>query len=307
MSYGSLALVALAWAYAQQPAEFSAAVEVVHLDVFVSRDGEPVADLTAANFEVRDNGARQDVEIVLSAEAPPLHVVLILDTSASVAGARLDDLKAAAAAFLDGLGEGDRVTLTSFSHRTRLEAAPGSDPRDIQLGSLVGRGGTALFDAVYSGLLLADTRLGRPMIVVFSDGEDGVSWLSADQVLQAARESDAVVFAIHSAQAPMPVDGRPIAWTRRLDPTAQFLRHVAEDSGGELWGAEKGGLRSAFRHVLAQLQSHYLLRFSPDRAGCADWHELDVKLKGRKGKVRTRRGYSVPCQTGSSPAGGSSR
>jgi VWFA-related protein len=281
---------------AQEPPEFPAAVEAVHLDVFVSRDGEPLTGLRSEDFAVYDAGARRQAEIVRRNEAPPLHVVLVLDTSRSVAGARLDDLKAAAADFLGGLGQGDRATLTSFAYRTRLESPIGVDPRSIEMGSLRGGGGTALFDAVYAGLLLADDSPGRrPIVVLFSDGEDGLSWLSSERIERTARESAAVIFAIHSSRVEVPSDGTPADLARQRDPTARFLRRLAEDSGGRLWRADEGELRAAFGRVLSELQSHYLLRFSPAPGECAEWHEIEVELQRRKGTVRTRRGYSALC------------
>jgi Ca-activated chloride channel family protein len=295
--HGLLVLAALAGSlHAQQPLEFRTGVEVVHLDVFVSRDGEPLTDLTSENFDVRDNGAPQDAHVVLRDEAPPLHALLVLDMSASVTGAHLDDLEAAAVDFLEGLGKGDRATLTTFSHRARLETGIGVDPGSLHFPTRGAGGGTALFDAVYAALQLADSREARPILVVFSDGEDRLSWLSAEQVELAARESDAVVFGIHARQAPIPSDGTPAGWTRLFDPSTQFLRKLTSQSGGQLWYAEQGDLRAAFRRVLAELQSHYLLRYEiPAQEACTAWHDLDVKLRNRKGKVRASRGYSVQC------------
>ena len=40
--------------------------------VVVDRDGQPVADLTAADFEVRDEGARQDIELFQAVHADDL-------------------------------------------------------------------------------------------------------------------------------------------------------------------------------------------------------------------------------------------
>ena len=80
---------------------FTTSVEAVYVDVFVTRDGQPVAGLTAKDFEVSDNGVRQDVSLV-SVEAVPIVAVMVFDVSASVAGVRLDDLRAAGRALIGG-------------------------------------------------------------------------------------------------------------------------------------------------------------------------------------------------------------
>ena len=53
------ALVALPL-FAQQPT-FRAGVDVVKVDVSISRSGEHVGGLTAQNFEVFDNGVKQKI------------------------------------------------------------------------------------------------------------------------------------------------------------------------------------------------------------------------------------------------------
>ncbi|HEX7485827.1 MAG TPA: hypothetical protein VF332_06725 [Vicinamibacterales bacterium] len=68
--------------YSQQPT-FRAGVDVVRVDVSISRGSEHVAGLGAENFSGFDNGAQQKI--------------------ASVQGAKLEELDQAASAFVDGL------------------------------------------------------------------------------------------------------------------------------------------------------------------------------------------------------------
>ena len=60
-------------------------VEGVYVDVFVTDGNRPVVGLAAADFELRDNGARRPVELV-AVESLPLTTFLVLDTSGSVDG-----------------------------------------------------------------------------------------------------------------------------------------------------------------------------------------------------------------------------
>ena len=71
-----------------QAPPFRAGVEVVELDVSVTRGGKPVTGLTARDFALTDNGVAQEVQSV-TLDRLPLSVTLVLDTSRSVSGDRL--------------------------------------------------------------------------------------------------------------------------------------------------------------------------------------------------------------------------
>ena len=86
---------------AQQPA-FSTRTESVRVDVSVTEQGQVVRGLRSEDFELRDNGVLQSIDLT-SFEQLPLNVLLALDLSESVSGPRLTDLKNAATALLDGL------------------------------------------------------------------------------------------------------------------------------------------------------------------------------------------------------------
>lgn len=101
----------------------------------------------------------------------------MLDTSASVAGERLAELQSAALEFVRGLRPDDRAGLLVFDERAKLAVPPGSDKAAV-LGAISAAragGGTALHDAAFFPLALADPAEGRPVIVVFSDGADRLS------------------------------------------------------------------------------------------------------------------------------------
>src|SRR6187397_891259 len=94
---------------------FSSSTLAVRVDVLVTDGRKPVGGLTAADFELRDNGVLQNIDLV-DGSAVPINAVLALDTSASIAGQRQKDLIAAGEALLDGLKPDDRAALTTFSH-----------------------------------------------------------------------------------------------------------------------------------------------------------------------------------------------
>ena len=165
----------------QEPLVFGVGVEVVRVEVLVTRDGQPVPDLTAADFEVRDNGVGQTLHPVVFEEAP-VDALLVLDISGSVGGRKLEALRGAAGAFLDGLDAGDRAGLVGFQHSVTLALPLTSDLARVRfaLDAAQGGGRTALHDAVYMALRLPEASPRRSAVVVFSDGLDNMSWLSAE-------------------------------------------------------------------------------------------------------------------------------
>src|SRR3954467_13667688 len=85
-----------------QKQSFSSSTLAVSVDVLVTDGHAPVAGLAASDFELRDNGVLQTIDLVDTSEIP-VNAVLALDTSASIAGQRQRDLIAASEALLDGL------------------------------------------------------------------------------------------------------------------------------------------------------------------------------------------------------------
>lgn len=283
---------------AQVTPTFQTGVESVYVDAFVAHKEKRSPELTASDFELVDNGVRQDVSVV-SLDEVPLRVVLLFDTSMSVAGEKLEHLRSAGRAFLRGLRRGDEASLLTFSHDLRLRTAPTSDPGSLAtvLDGLTASGGTSLFDALFAALELAEDGPGRPVIVVFTDGDDHLSWLGEAEILGRARESSALVYSVAL------VEGSPLspglsgslqfgAAQREKGRRNELLRELASVTGGRAWELESsGGLEEAFLRIFDELQTRYLLSYAPKGVDQPGWHELKVRIKGRKAQVRARRGY----------------
>jgi VWFA-related protein len=256
----------------QAPPVFSATAEAVYLDVFVTRDGEPVRGLVADDFEVRDGERPVRVEMV-PIDAVPLSAVLVLDTSVSVSGAKLEQLRKACDAFVRGLGPRDEAMLLTFSNAVRLRAGIGEDRSALEraLGEVRAGGRTALFDALFTGLVMAPSLPGRPALIVFSDGADTVSWTGGTDALALARQSSTLVYAVGVA--------------------SDLLQQVVDATGGRTLSESGAGIESAFLRVLADLHDRYLLRFDSGDAA-PGWRKVEVKLKGKGGDLRYRPGYT---------------
>jgi hypothetical protein len=80
------------------------------------------------------------------------------------------------------------------------------------------------------------------------------------------------------------------------DPTLfpqMLLERVTEETGGDLlYVSSSRDLPAAFARIVGDFKSRYLLSYTPTGVSRAGWHPIEVKLKGKVGTVRARRGYA---------------
>lgn len=275
---------------ARSPAVFGVSVESVYVDAFVSRRGDPVTGLEASDFELRDNGVVQEVELAAS-DAQPLLAVLVFDVSNSLTGERLEGLKAASQALLDALRPQDAATLLTFSDRIEWPVKPTEDKAAVRraLERLRPGGGTLVMDALYTAITLPRST-GRTLVVLFTDGVDNMSWLDGPKVRSAAERSNALVHVV-SLRAP----GQTATSSGGTDFEGGFaLQQIAETTGGRYWEAESPErLKVAFAAIAELLGRRYVLRYVPENVTRSGWHRIDLRLKSKRGDVHTRRGYWV--------------
>lgn len=274
----SSALLLLSAALAAQPPRFTSKVESVRVDVLATDGTRPVTDLTAADFEIRDNGVVQRATLV-GAEKAPVNVMLALDTSVSLSQERLRRLRAASEALLGKLHPGESAGLITFSHIvTQRQVMTTELARVTEALALVEpAGNTSLTDAVSLGLSLGEQSTGRALLVVFSDGVDTTSWQSDDIVLESARRSETVLYGVS---------------VTREGGSPRFLQDAAEFTGGKVMEVSSNDrLEQTFVQILEEFRQRYLLSYSPAAGAKPGWHKIEVRVKRRGVTVRARPGY----------------
>jgi VWFA-related protein len=272
---------------------FTSRAVAVRVDVLVTNGGQLARGLDARDFDLRDEGVPQTVSEV-ELERIPLNLILVFDTSGSVAGDRMRALLEAGKELLDGLRDHDRVALLSFSTRVRLLTPLTSNRQQIRAAfdTLEAHDATSLRDAAFAGLALREADPGRTLLLIFSDGADTSSWLTTPKVIETAKHTDAVVYAVV-------VPDQRALWTPRggamittVKNAGKFLESLTEETGGRvLFASSNSDLRATFTKTLAEFRDRYVLSYTPTGVSATGWHRLDVKLKGKGGKVTARRGY----------------
>jgi VWFA-related protein len=299
MSALRMAMVLALLAVSGAAQTFRTGIAGVHVDVLVTDGDRRITDLTKEHFELRDNGVLQEIQSVLPDEGP-ISMMLALDTSTSVDGATLIRLKQAVDAAVTALTPTDRVALLTFANAVSVRSdwsAPSPSTFDA-IARISAAGTTSLYDGLFSALTMRDAMPGRrALLVLFSDGADTSSWLPARAVLDRARRSDAVVYAVslHPPRHESRLEYRSgVDLAGPAKPGSQpFIVEIAQLTGGNAFiTARPDRLHEAFARVIDEFRSRLLLLYTPRGVDTRGWHEIEVRLKGRKGTVRARRGYN---------------
>ena len=306
----------------QQRPAFRSGVDLVSVDVSVTHGTTPVKGLKAENFQLTDNGIPQDVQSV-SLDSRPISVMLVLDTSDSVAGDELAHLIDAGRQIVRALRPDDRAALITFSEQVMVNVPLTSDlaSLDRALSGLKGLGATSMNDAIHVAMNLRPTDTSRPLILVFSDGADNLSWSSGASLVDEAKHAGVVIHAIALGR-------EQSAGLRLMNPAAQMNGVFSGDAGllaggagrptspallaqgfvngtpvlqaltlavgGRVWSAKSSGdLKGLFTHTLEEMRARYLLTYTPKGAPQEGWHTLNVTLKNARGEITARPGYFI--------------
>ncbi len=269
-------------------------VSLLQLYVTVTRNGRRVLDLDRNVFRVYDGGTAQHV-VTFERGDVPITAALLLDASESMRGARFEAAVRGARAFIGGMRGLDEAKLVLFSDVMHENTAFTQDHEALvrPLHAVEADGNTALNDHLYLALRQLDDRQGRRVVVLFTDGADLHSVLSMDEVLWAARRSQALIYWIRLEDGD--VREFSTAW-RNAEANRHELENLEEavlQSGGRVTRLERvGEIEAAFADIVQELRAQYVLGYYPsvDRDDGA-WRKVDVNVRGGGYKVRTRGGY----------------
>ena len=274
---GALALLATIHIVSAQV--FKSRIDSVRVDVLVTDGRDVMLGLGPQDFEIFDNGVAQKVDL-LTFEKMPLNIALALDMSGSIRGERLEQLRDAARAVVDGLEADDKIAVITFSRDVSLHTRMTGD-RALALAALQrpSEGGdTSLVDATLGALVASESADGRPLSIVFSDGADTASFLQPDAVVAAAKRGESVLYAAAVSAA------------RRTN----FLRDVTGVTGGRLMDVgSTRDLRAVFIKILSEFRQRYVMSFTPQGVAKDGWHRLELRVRNRRAVVSARSGYQA--------------
>jgi Ca-activated chloride channel family protein len=281
---------------AQQPA-FRSGVELVSLNVTVMEGTHYITDLEQKDFNVFEDGVKQDVTFFNKSNLP-IALALLLDTSASM-DTKLPTAQEAAIGFAKRLRSQDLAEVIDFDNRVSVlqQFTNSSQELETAIRRTSAGGSTSLYNAVY--IALKDLKkvvaknsdeIRRQAIIVLSDGEDTSSLLPFEEVLDLAKRSETAIYSVGLR------DNELGGGSRSFKEAEFVLRQFAQQTGGRsFFPNQLNDLNGVYGQISDELSSQYTVGYTsknPKRDGA--WRRVVVQI-GRQGvAARTKQGYFGP-------------
>jgi Ca-activated chloride channel family protein len=274
-------------------ATFKSSIDLVRVSAVVrDRKGRFVPNLTARDFEVFDGGITRRIADFRRDDAGA-SVALLFDVSGSME-ARLGQAREAATHLLSWLdADDDEVAVYTFD--TRLDEVRGFTPRmqklPEQLNSVKPFGATSLYDAIARTAEKVGARDAmRRAVVVFTDGLDTSSRLTASEVSGIASSIDVPVYIVGVVPSIDNPSASTTLTTVERSVLTGALSNLANWTGGEIFIVSTPVDRSKMaRRIVDELRHLYLIAFESGSA--PGWHPLIVQMRDKDLTVRARSGY----------------
>jgi Ca-activated chloride channel homolog len=294
-------------------------VDMVSLPVVVTdKTGRRITDLAKDDFQVFENGVRQEIA-GFAATDEPIKVALLLDTSGSTE-LKLAQIQNAAINFVNQLHPDDEVAVLSFADDVKLQQDFTINRDKNEYGIKKTRTGqcTVMYEAVWLALeeVLKPVQE-RKALVVFSDGVDSCSHTaSMGETLELAKETGATIYCVYfntemdqyrrSTKSVLggsfppiitspypPVVSGPGTASYDYSDGKRYLQSLAENSGGLLFDG-MSNLEHAFAEVARELASQYSIGYySTDERRDGKFRKIQVKLTKPDLVARTKKGYAT--------------
>lgn len=283
------------------PVVVRVAVNLVLVDATVkNKSGQIMADLKKDDFELREDGVVQNIQI-FSRDEIPLNVALVLDLSDSI-GPFLGPLRDAAATALAALKPEDQVALFTFSTEAELRVPFTNDKTAIaqQISTFHAGGATNINDGIFvaAKYFLGTPPKGRRIIILISDdvGTDAGGQGTHDIVTESIA-ADAVLYNLK-------IPGYNPPATRiaaSMIPGLVDIRKVMDQTGGEIFDVQDlAHLDAAFRALIERIKTRYTLGYYTQATAAAGKpHKLELRLapsfgkKGRDYLILAKNGFYV--------------
>jgi VWFA-related protein len=256
-------------------------VDLVELYTTVlDRDGHPVTSgLTAKDFAVTEDGAKQQIVRFDRVTDLPIHAAVAIDVSASMQSS-LVKAQEAALRFLEGsIRPKDRAAVITFNDHPNLAVKFTRDVRTLAggLAGLKAERGTALYDSLVFSFYTFNGLKGRRAILLLSDGKDEGSRFTWEESLEFARRAGVAVYAIGLGD----------------DVEKKKLSRLAEETGGRaFFPKDATELPGIYSTIEEELRSQYLIAYqSATTRKDLGFRTVDLKVSRPGVEAKTIRGY----------------
>ena len=279
---------------------FRASTDMVFLNVTATRGTVAAGGLSQDDFAVFEDGRPQTIE-VFSRDPQPIALSLLVDSSMSMES-KMGMAADAAVGFVRRMRPGDAAQVVTFNSTTniRQEFTNNQTLLEQAIRTTRASGSTSLYTALYIAFSELE-RIGRrtqgeirrQAIVLLSDGEDTTSVMGYDDVIERARRSDVIVFAIGLR------DGYSSSSTQGFRQHDFALRSLSQTTGGRVFFVDAAAqLPAVYNQIADELSSQYTIGYtSRNTTRDGGWRQISIKVDEPGVVARTRAGYFGPSRT----------
>ena len=270
-----------------EPLDFVESAQVISVGLEATvQDGRGlyVANLTAADFELREDGVAQSIDF-LSIESVATTFALLIDTSQSMSRS-MAIVRDAAMRLSEHLRGDDTMIIAPFKAQIVNVTGPTRDSATIgeAVAAIRPSGKTAILDALAT---TAERFVGgdRRVIVLVTDGYDEGSALSVDRALERLKRAQATVHVIAiGGVAGVSLHGEAL------------IRRLAAETGGRVFFPWNGAqLAAAHASIAEDARSRYRMAYTPlNQRHDGTWRRLALQVREPGYVVRTRAGFTAP-------------
>lgn len=297
---------------AQAPPSFRVKAEFIQVPVTVfDREGRLLPNLTRRQFILLDEDEPRPIENFIL-DPTPLHVLMLLDVSASLRG-ELEEIRETAFQFAQSFDPEDQMAVVSFSDGLKVLQNWTHDRSSLRrsLKQLERGYRTALYDALeFSARDILAPVAGKKVIILLTDGLDNQSVSSFEAALELLLASDISLYIVSRTR----LVRSKIEGSERVDFLNQVMQNVlreekdfvaayfqekeaslsrlAEVTGGRIFFPERlEDLRDSYLEVARELKNQYLLIFRPPQASQKEFRTLQVLCTEEIGRIHHRKQY----------------
>jgi Ca-activated chloride channel homolog len=184
-----------------------------------------------------------------------------------------------------------------FDSQVRILQTFTSDTASLEraIRNTVPNGSTALYNAIYISLkelkkvkAASSEEIRRQGIVILSDGDDTSSLVQYEEVLDLAKRSETVIYAIGLRQ--------PTAGRRDFKEAEFVLRQLSQETGGRVFfPMTVAELPKIYQQISEELASQYTIAYtSKNTLRTGAWRRIVVRVTRPGLTTRTKQGYYGP-------------
>jgi Ca-activated chloride channel family protein len=262
--------------------------------------GKYVTNLTEDDFRVLEDGQQRPIGFFRGDRSAPVSVGIVVDSSGSM-DSKMWQARTAISRLVGEVDPRDDIFLESFANQARLLQPFTMDHAQIirHLDFLHAQGQTALFDAVYMGLVeMRHASFDKRVLLLVTDGMDNESETTREQVIAAARAMKVLIYTIGIGDEGVG-PGDEGGWGSDYDKVDMVtLRALAAETGARAFNLHRIGDGSELARdcdtISTELICQYTVAYLSPDPGRISYRSLQVDIpKHPELAVRVRKGVAV--------------